>query len=532
MALFEKELFGKRLFVNEFRFAYDAVLTIDLVCGTAPMPWLLALSLCLAADLRPFAIEIVDQDTGRGVPLVELETTNNVVHVTDSRGVVAFAEPGLMGQPVWFYVRSHGYEFPADGFGLRGRRLEVIPGGQVQLRIKRLNIAERLCRLTGGGIERDSVLTGRIPAESARLLDGQVLGCDSIMTGVYRGRMYHFWGDTNRPAYPLGNFHMTGATSLLPAELGDVSHGIRYDYFTDDAGFARGVCKMSGDGPTWLDAVTVLTDADGHERMFAAYVKIKPPLSVYQRGLCEWNDGQREFVKLQEFPLDAPVYPFGRPFKHADHGREYVYYADPFPCVRMPANVESFTKLDDYEAFTCLLPDTRIADQQVERDPQGRIVYGWKKNTPALTAEEERKLITAGKLPAAEARWQLAAADTGKPVVAHRGSVRWNQYRQRWVLITVEIGGTSMLGEVWYAESNQPTGPFGPAVKVITHNRYSFYNPLHHVELDTEGGRVIHFEGTYTNSFSGNPHQTPRYDYNQMLYRLDLADERLAAAGK
>ena len=41
---------------------------------------------------------------------------------------------------------------------------------------------------------------------------------------------------------------------------------------------------------------------------------------------------------------------------------------------------------------------------------------------------------------------------------------------------------------------------------------------------------MIHFEGTYTHDFSGNPLRTPRYDYNQLLYRLDLADERLTAA--
>jgi hypothetical protein len=493
------------------------------------MKWLLLIGLLSGADAtRPFAIEVVDEATGRGVPLVELETVNNVVSVTDSRGVVAFDEPGLMGQTVWFHVRSHGYEFPADVFGYRGRKLEVTPGGRVQLKIKRLNIAERLCRLTGGGIERDSVLAGLIPAESASLMAGQVLGCDTIMTALYKGRMYHFWGDTNRPAYPLGNFNTTGATSPLPSELKDVSHGIRYDYFTGDDGFVRGVCKMPGDGPTWLDGVVVLADAQGRERMFGAYVKIKPPLTTYQRGICEWDDDRREFVKVSEFPVDAPVYPFGRPFRHGDH----VYFADPFPCVRMPAKAESYPNFADYEAFTCLMPNTRFADQHVERDSQGRVVYGWKKNTPALTAEEERKLITAGKLSAAEAHWQLAAADTGKPVVAHRGSVRWNEHRKRWVLITVEIGGTSMLGEVWYAEADQLTGPFGPAVKVVTHNKYSFYNPLHHVEFDAEGGRLIHFEGTYTHSFSVNNLQTPRYDYNQILYRLDLSDARLSAAQK
>ena len=41
--------------------------------------------------------------------------------------------------------------------------------------------------------------------------------------------------------------------------------------------------------------------------------------------------------------------------------------------------------------------------------------------------------------------------------------------------------------------------------------------------FDKENGRYIFFEGTYTNMFSGNPDQTPRYDYNQIMYKLDLA---------
>ncbi|MBI3860545.1 MAG: hypothetical protein HY290_01470, partial [Planctomycetia bacterium] len=41
-------------------------------------------------------------------------------------------------------------------------------------------------------------------------------------------------------------------------------------------------------------------------------------------------------------------------------------------------------------------------------------------------------------------------------------------------------------------------------------------------------GRQIFFEGTYTHTFSGNPHETtPRYEYNQVMYRLDLDDPRL-----
>jgi hypothetical protein len=38
---------------------------------------------------------------------------------------------------------------------------------------------------------------------------------------------------------------------------------------------------------------------------------------------------------------------------------------------------------------------------------------------------------------------------------------------------------------------------------------------------------VIYFEGTYASTFSRKEDPTPRYDYNQVMYRLDLSDPRL-----
>jgi hypothetical protein len=38
---------------------------------------------------------------------------------------------------------------------------------------------------------------------------------------------------------------------------------------------------------------------------------------------------------------------------------------------------------------------------------------------------------------------------------------------------------------------------------------------------------LIYFDGTYSHTFSGNSDPTPRYDYNPIMYRLDLADPRL-----
>jgi hypothetical protein len=109
--------------------------------------------------------------------------------------------------------------------------------------------------------------------------------------------------------------------------------------------------------------------------------------------------------------------------------------------------------------------------------------------------------------------------------------VRWNGHRKRWVLVAAQIyGKPSLLGEVWYAEAERPTGPFAKAVRVVTHDRQTFYNVCHHPFLDRDGGRLIYFEGTYTHAFSGNPEKTPRYNHNQVLYRLDLDADALRPA--
>ena len=88
-------------------------------------------------------------------------------------------------------------------------------------------------------------------------------------------------------------------------------------------------------------------------------------------------------------------------------------------------------------------------------------------------------------------------------------------------------GAASYLGEVWYVEAEAPEGPWREARQVLTHDRYSFYNPIQHPEFQQEGGRFIYFEGTFATTFSRENDPTPRYEYNQIMYRLDLSDQRL-----
>ncbi|GIT05037.1 MAG: hypothetical protein CM1200mP29_04480 [Verrucomicrobiota bacterium] len=112
-------------------------------------------------------------------------------------------------------------------------------------------------------------------------------------------------------------------------------------------------------------------------------------------------------------------------------------------------------------------------------------------------------------------------------MLTQHGSVYWNDYRQRWVMVISQSFGSSMLGEIWFAEAARPEGPWAYARKIVTHDDYSFYNPKQHPYFAKDGGRTLFFEATYTSTFSGNKYPTPLYDYNQVMYRIQLNDPRL-----
>ncbi len=482
-----------------------------------------------AIDDEFFEIQVVDADTGRGVPLVELRTVNDVRFVTDSGGYIAIDQPDLLSQEVFFHVSSHGYEFPQDGFGYRGKRLNIVAGGKAKLELKRINVAQRLYRVTGGGIYSDSLLLGKPIAIQHPLINGQVFGSDSVVNAVYRGQIYWFWGDTNRPSYPLGNFHVPGATSKLPGHGGlDPEKGIDLEYFLDDDGFAKPAAQMPGSGPTWIGGLVAMGDASGNEQLFATYVKIKKPMVVYERGLARFDDKKKQFAHVKQFAIDAPLFPAGHPVVHDDGGQSYVYFAQPYPLVRVAASAGSLGDLTQYETYTYLEQGSREDSTRIQRDETGKPVYGWKTDTIPLTPKLEKQLLDNLAIKPAEALLQTRDIESGRSVMLHGGSVYWNDYRQCWIMIALESHGTSPLGEIWYSESDSLTGPWPMARKIVTHEKYSFYNPKQHPMFDTDRGRTIFFEGTYTNMFSGNPDRTPRYNYNQIMYKLDLADPRLS----
>jgi hypothetical protein len=496
---------------------------------------LLSLVVCADGeqDDRYFFIRVIDQESGRGVPLVELKTVNSIRLYTDSAGVAAFSEPGLMGKDVFFHIRSHGYEFKKDGFGYRGTRLTVEAGKSATLKIKRINIAERLYRVTGAGAYRNTLLAGETPPVKSPLLNALVTGSDSVVTAKFRNRIYWFWGDTNRPSYPLGNFHVPGATSKLPSDGGlNPQLGVDLNYFVDDRGFAKPTAKMPGKGPTWIDSLTTLKDISGNERLFAKYVKIKPPLEVYERGLAEFNDKQKLFNKVKAFPNDSHVYPSGHPIRVAEAVSDFVYFGDVYPHVRVQATVDNLKTLASYESYSPFAKGSRKDNIQLDRNAAGKLIYSWRKDTIAATRKILEQLVRSGRMNTDESCFKMRDFQSGDRVKVHRSSVAWNPYRKQWTMIFCQLDGTSHLGEIWYSESSKIEGPWLHARKIVTHDKYSFYNPRHHSMLDQQGGKVIYFEGTYTHTFSGNSDQTPRYDYNQIMYRLDLGDPRLVLQGK
>lgn len=481
-----------------------------------------------------FGIRVVDEQTGRGVPLVELETVNHLCWVTDSGGWVAIHEPELMGQTVYFFIRSHGYVFPQDGFRFAGVALPVRAGHRVTVQIKRVNVAERLYRMTGEGIYRDSALLGETTPLAKPPGQGLVAGQDSAFAEPYRGKIYWFWGDTSRLRYPLGHFWMAGAISELPTRGGlDPSQGVDLTYFVDADGFSRPVARLGVDkGMIWADGFLTLHDGSGRERLVCHYAHMASLDNMLAHGLAAFDDDRQEFQRLTELDLKLRhLFPGqAHPIRYRVENAEFLYFGEVFPQVRVKATWKDYLDPNSYEALTCVADASTADDIQTLRDAGGNMVYEWRNNAVPIDAAMEKKLIAAGQLRADEARFLPIDVASGEPVLLHRGTVRWNDYRQRWVMIACQSNGTSNLGEIWYSEADEPTGPWRRAVKVVTHNRYSFYNPVHHSIFDQDGGRTIYFEGTYTQAFSGNPSATPRYDYNQIMYRLDLMDPRLRTA--
>jgi hypothetical protein len=361
-------------------------------------------------------------------------------------------------------------------------RLRPESGKQLTVTVERRILAQRLGRLTGAGLFAESHKLG----EHLEWRDGPVQGCDSIVNARFGGKQFWFWGDTNLAHYPLGIFNVSAATTADFTPPARPPLKVRFDYFLNAQGRARGVADVPGDGPTWVWGAATLKDAQGQEHLVASAVKVRGNMEAYRWDLVEWDTAALQFKPLLTFwtktaeQPKAPKVPDGHALQWTDAaGKAWLLYCNPFPTLRCPATYEAWRNPQTWET---LAPDRTI-----------------------LTPE-------------------------GKKIEAHGGDLAWHPWSQRWLLLFTQKGGdTSFLGEIWLATAPGPTGPWTGARKVATHDNYTFYNPVLHPEAFRDDSPVIHFEGTYVTTFTNNQQPTPRWDYNQVLYQVDLSQPAFPA---
>ncbi len=309
-------------------------------------------------------------------------------------------------------------EYPQETPLGRGTNVEIVPGRVQKLRVRRTMVAERLYRLTGEGIYRDSVMAGLPVPMKEPLLIAQVLGQDTVSAAIYRGKIFWIWGDTIGPAY--WNFSVSAATSSLQD---DPAVAVHYSYFTDSKGRAKEMLPLPGKGLVWIEGLIPMTDPHGEERLIATYTVQHGLKFPNECGLALFDDAMQVFQPWVQMPCTKAHFS-SHPFLH--DGYWYLY-----PWLRVPNDWNAIQDSSQWQKRDILLPP-----------------------------------------------------DAKRP-----SCVVWNVYRQRWVLLLEDFG------DVYYAEATQPEGPYGPAVKIIHHDQYNFYNVATHMFFNQEGGRVIYVEG-------------------------------------
>ncbi len=502
-----------------------------------------------------FGIRIVDRETHEGVPLVQLRTSNYVVNYTDSQGYVAFLESGMMNRDVWFSIMTDGYTFsegrvcqpstfhPCDS----GMKLHTTPGKIVTLYVDRTQLAERVFRLTGQGLYRDSLLLNvPAPIDDASTDTNLITGQDTLMPIKYKGLNYWFFGDTvcASDAREEGcNGH--GLHTVAAVSNDQFNQAPLLQYLTMNIEGIQwpkpvtpiGDLKMN----TWTGAPFVIDVGTPHEIMYAFYFKpysLSDNPSPDKTGLVKWNDEKQEFELLTEWPVhnDLEWMKNGHQvtsFAPLDGNDGYIYISGSFVLTRVPKN--KITDFSAWEAYTPLLSGSNMNHPIM--DPKG---WGWKKGAPVFQQSDETTLISKGIMSASQARMQVVDSVTNQPIIVDSGVVHWNAYLKKYILLF----GNAQL---YIAMSDNMMGPWNKAVKIVQHDasRSQCYNSTQIAALSDATERYVYIACTYTAMwtndappsdtpnvwstclFGQNAHLNcapvvPRYEYNNLIYRLDL----------
>jgi hypothetical protein len=507
-------------------------------------PWT---TTAVPADSNDYCrITVVDNQTGRGVPMTRVELESRHSYYTDSKGIVAFHEPDIMDTDLHFSFRSHGYDLDLvahptgkyrdqTNWETTSIRLACATGGNLMLQMQRSDnqVAQRLYRLNGYGIYRDSALMGIAQPLAEPLLNTGVTTQSEAISTVHSGQVFWAWADTYGTAL-AHNQKVAVATSELYGSGGlNPETGVDLDYFDNTAGTFTKEMAAGMNGTVELTSLVSAEDTQSNAHLVAQHRREHNGTTYL--GLMEFNPATETFVLLfeeTEATADANPSVYGPSASVMElnvSGSDYFYYMKKH-LSRSGNDYASVTNLGTYEAFTCLDPGEKMngASTQVNRSG-GNLVWSWQILTDPIGNQEMNELVSHGLMNDNE-RW-IRPYDvlTGSSLNFNDSSVMYNAYRQRYCMIMQENGGVaSDMGEWWYMESDTPMGPWTYARQIVTHAEYGFNHPCFHPYFSVNNGAKMLFSGTIDKADSGTRTALKGYDYTQIMYLLDLADKRLA----
>jgi hypothetical protein len=467
---------------------------------------LLACRLMAAGDVQPYALQMVDEASGRGIPGVLASTANGLNFVSDSNGWIVVNEVGLMKQRVHLSIRSPGYAFPKDNFGIAGLAFDMMPGATIEVKLVRSNIAERMYRLTGQGIYRDSTILGQdVPLPYPNTMNG-LLRLQYPQVTTYQGKLFWLWSEASQTVHPLPITRGVAATSDLPDTTGlDPTQGVHFNFWIDSTNLPMAMLPDTEVGLVQFDGLLSTADIMGAEHLVAHYRLLDSQGQCVEQGVAEFMADVRRFERISVLSADYPwQFPQGQAVRAKTDDGEHFYFATPHCTVRVPCSYESIITPGSYQALTWT-------------EAMGKV--GWQSVAPPMSRSDENRWRSKGVINDDESRLTPVDSALGTSLTLTSGSVSWNEFRKAWITIAGQSDGS-----VWYLEAGSISGPWQKAVQIATHTNAGFESVQMVDGMEQQDQRVIYFMGTYRDA------GMPRYDGNQLMYRLDLRDPRLASA--
>ena len=309
-----------------------------------------------------------------------------------------------------------------------------------------MNVAERLYRVTGAGVYRDSVLVGRPRAGQGAAAERPGVRVGQRAHGPVPGQALLVLGRHQPARLPARQLPHPGATSELPGQGGSTpSSGVDLTYFVDEkTGFARPTAETARQGPHLALRPGRLPRrgraANGSSPATPRSGRTWRPTSTGSSPSTPRRTPSRRSPRSRS---TRALRPSGHTFQRKEGGVDYLYYCTPYPLTRVRARLADLKDVTKYEGFSPLKTGTPRAARQVARRAPARPRP--RRPRPLRLAAEHggpharpRNRSSSASDSARERILDLRDVETGAFVYAHAGSVSWNAYRNRWVMIAVQ----------------------------------------------------------------------------------------------